>query len=106
MGDSLLIIILLFYKDPQSSSWHLPAVTRTLSTARTSRPLLGPLALIISRNCRSTFLKVTWALTQVSPSGLSCSIVTFPGLPLLGQARMVRLVLLPSVRTSLVSVRH
>ena len=80
-------------------SWHLPLVTRTLSTASTSEPALTPRALIISRNCLSTFLKVTWALTQVSLSGLSCSIVTLPGLPLLGHASTVRLLLLPSAQT-------
>ena len=93
----IYIYILITTHSAAQLSWHLPLVTRTLSTARYSLPPLGPRALIISRNGRSTFLKVTCALTQVVLSGLSSLMVTFPGFPLLGQASTVRLDLLPTV---------
>ena len=65
-------------------SWHRPAVTTTLSTARMrlAALFLGPRALNISRKSLSTFLKVTWARTQVSGSGLSWPMLTLPGFPL------------------------
>ena len=80
------------------SSTHLPAVTSTLSTAsvRSAEVDLGPLARNINRKSRSTFLKVTWARTQVLRSGLSCWMVTLPGLPRYGQASTVRVLSLPS----------
>ena len=91
----IYIYILITTHSAAQLSWHLPLVTRTLSTASTREPALTPRALIISRNCLSTFLKVTWALTQVAASGPSCWIFTLPGLPLLGQASTVSVVLLP-----------
>ena len=81
---------------PHSS--HRPAVTRTLSTASVSLAprARGPRARSISRKSRSTFLKVTWARTQVLRSGLSCSIATLPGLPRYGHASTVSWLELPS----------
>ena len=106
---SFILIITLFerpdtpvcYHHSSQISTHLPAVTTTLSTATVMRAPrdLGPRARNINRKSLSTFLKVTWARTQVSKSGLSCLIVTFPGFPRYGQARTDKTLSLPSEKS-------